>query len=62
MPSKLATVSTGSKSEIDFMSERTALLDDERIVIPSQLRQTVLDSLDLTQPESAAMLDLSEHV
>ena len=38
------------------------LLDYERIVIPSQLRQTVLDSLDLTQPESAAMLDLSEHV
>ena len=38
------------------------LLIDERIVIPSQLRQTVLDSLHLTHPESAAMLDLSHDV
>ena len=38
------------------------LLVDERIVIPSQLRQTVLDSLHLTHPGSAAMLDLSQHV
>ena len=38
------------------------LLIDERIVIPSQLRQPVLDSLHLTHPESAAMLDLSYHV
>ena len=38
------------------------LLIDERIVIPSQLRQPVLDSLRLTHPGSAAMLDLSYHV
>ena len=38
------------------------LLIDERIVIPTQLRQTVLDSLHLTHPGSAAMLDLSNHV
>ena len=37
------------------------LLIDERIVIPSQLRQTVLDSLHVTQPGWAAMLDLSHH-
>ena len=38
------------------------LLFDERIVIPSQLRQTVLDSLHLTHPGLSAMLDLSQHV
>ena len=38
------------------------LLIDETIVIPSQLRQTVLDSLHLTLPELAAMLDLNHHV
>ena len=38
------------------------LLIDERIVIPTQLRQTVLDSLHLTHPGSAAMLELSNHV
>ena len=38
------------------------LLIDERIVIPTQLRQTVLDSLHLTYPGSAVMLDLSNHV
>ena len=38
------------------------LLVDERIVIPSQLRQTILESLHLTHPGSAAMLDLSQHV
>ena len=38
------------------------LLIDERIVIPTQLRQTVLDSLHLTHPGSAAMLDLCQHV
>ena len=38
------------------------LLIDERIIIPTQLRQTVLDSLHLTHPGSAAMLDLSNHV
>ena len=38
------------------------LLVDDRIVIPSQLRQTVLDSLHLSHPGSAAMLDLSHHV
>ena len=38
------------------------LLINERIVIPSQLRQTVLDSLHLTQPGFAAMFDLSHHV
>ena len=32
---------------------------DERIVIPTQLRQTVLDSLHLTQPESKAMRSVS---
>ena len=37
-------------------------LIDERIVIPSQLRETVLDSLHLTHPGSAAMLDLCQHV
>ena len=34
------------------------LLIDDRIVIPTQLRQTVLDSLHLTHTGSAAMLDL----
>ena len=38
------------------------LLIDERIVIPTQLRQTVLDSLHLTHPGSASILDLSHHV
>ena len=38
------------------------LLIDERIVIPTPLRQIVLDSLHLTHPGSAAMLDLSNHV
>ena len=38
------------------------LLIDERIVNPTQLRQTVLDSLHLTHPGSAAMLDFSNHV
>ena len=38
------------------------LLIDERIVIPTQLRQTVLDSLHLTHPGLAAMLGLSNHV
>ena len=39
------------------------LLIDERIVIPTQLRQTVLDSLHLTHPGlSAMLLDLSHHV
>ena len=38
------------------------LLIDERIVISSQLRQTVLDSLHLTHTGLAAMLDLSHHV
>ena len=38
------------------------LLIDERIVIPTQLRQTVLDSLHLTHQGSAAMLYLCQHV
>ena len=38
------------------------LLIDERIVIPTQLRQTVLNSLHQTHPGSAAMLDLCQHV
>ena len=38
------------------------LLIDKRIVIPTQLRQTVLESLHLTHPGSAAMLDLCQHV
>ena len=37
------------------------LLIDERIVIRTQLRQTVLDSLDLTHPGSEAMLDMCQH-
>ena len=37
------------------------LLVDERIVIPSQLRQTVLDIFHLTHPGLAAMLDLSQN-
>ena len=38
------------------------VLIDKRIVIPYQLRQTVLDNLHLTHPGSAVMLDLSHHV
>ena len=38
------------------------LLIGERIVTPTQLGQTVLDSLHLTQSGSAAMLDLCQHV
>ena len=38
------------------------LLIDERSVIPTQLMQTVLDSLNLTHPGTAAMLNLSNHV
>ena len=38
------------------------LLIDERIVIPTQLRQTMLKSLHLTHPESAARLDLCQNV
>ena len=38
------------------------LLIDERIVIPIQLRQTILESLLLTHPGSAAMLDLCRNV
>ena len=38
------------------------LLIDERIIIPTQLRQTILDSLHLTHPGSAAMLDLCQNV
>ena len=34
---------------------------DDRIIIPQQLRQTVLDSLNLTQAGAAAMFDLSEN-
>ena len=39
-----------------------SLLIDERIVIPTQSRQKVLDSLHLTHPGSAAMLDLCQHI
>ena len=38
------------------------LLIDDRIVIPAQSRQTVLDSLHLTHPVSAAVLNLGQHV
>ena len=38
------------------------LLIDERIIIPTQLRQTILDSLHLTHPGSAAMVDLCQSV
>ena len=37
------------------------LLIDERIVIPTQLRQTILESLNLTHPGLAAMLDLCQN-
>ena len=38
------------------------LLIDERIVLPTQLRQTVLDSLHLTHPGSAAMLERCQNI
>ena len=38
------------------------LLIDETIVIPTQLRQTTLESLHLTHPGSTAMLDLCQDV
>ena len=38
------------------------LLIEKRIVIPTQLRQTVLNSLHLTHTGSTAMLDHSNHV
>ena len=38
------------------------LLIDERIVLPTQFRQTVLDSLHLTHPGSVAMLVLCRHI
>ena len=38
------------------------LLINEGIVTPTQLRQTVLDSIHLPHPGSAAMLDLSQQV
>ena len=38
------------------------LLIDKRIVLLTQLRQTVLDSLHLTQPGSVAMLDLCQNI
>ena len=38
------------------------LLVDETNFLPTHLRQTVIDSLHLTHPGSAAMLDLSYHV
>ena len=38
------------------------LLIDERIVIPTQLRQTILESLHLTHPGWDAMLDLCQNV
>ena len=38
------------------------LLLDDRIVLPTQLRQTVLDSLHLTHSVSAAILDLCKNI
>ena len=38
------------------------LLTDERIILPTQLRQTILDSIHLTHPGSRAMLHLCQHV
>ena len=38
------------------------LLINERIVLPTQLRQTVLDSLHLTHPGSAAMQNLCQNI
>ena len=38
------------------------LLIDERIFIQTQLRQTILESLHLTHPGSAVMLDLCQNV
>ena len=38
------------------------LLFDDRIVLPTQLKKTVLDSLHLTHPGSAAMVDLFQNI
>ena len=38
------------------------LLIHERIVIPTKLRQTVLEKINLTQPGSAAMLELCQNI
>ena len=55
--SVLPTILAQNKKQITRQRE-LFLLVDERIVIPTQLRQTVLDSLHLTHPGSAAMLDM----
>ena len=38
------------------------MLIAERIFLPTQLRQTILESLHLTHPGTAAMLDLCQNV
>ena len=43
-------------------SREDCLLIEYRIVKATQLRQTILDSLHLSHPGSAAMLDLCQHV
>ena len=40
----------------------SCLPNDERIVLPTQLRQPVIDSLHLTHPGSVTMLDLCQHI
>ena len=47
-------------NSLDMLDE--CLLIDERIIIPTQLRQTILDILHLTHPGSAAMVDLCQSV
>ena len=39
-----------------------SLLIDERSVLPTQTRQTVLESMHLTHPRSAAMFELCQHI
>ena len=42
--------------------QEDCLIIDERIVIPTQLRQTMLESCHLTQSGLAAMFYLCQHV
>ena len=45
---------------VSVLVQYTTIYD--RIILPNQLRQTVLDSLHLTNPKSAAMLDPCQHI
>ena len=44
-----------------FVKEDSLLLD-ERIIIPKQLRETILDSIHLTHPGAAAKMDPFENI